>query len=206
MLFWSKPERDEIARFLDSQAGRDFSYTEVGQSRGPIPSGFTVDQNRVQIGLGAEAFERAMAALRNWKMFEVPRVTLCWPETPIEPDRCVAVLVSHWGFWSLNAARIVYVIDEPREVSRFGFAYGTLPDHAEIGEERFSVERNHSDDSVWHDLRAFSRPGTLAKFVYPLAGRLQLEFGAESKKATVRAVATADDYAEAARVSARTRW
>ena len=206
LLFWSKPEHDEIARFLDSQAGRDFSYTEVGQSRGPMPFGFTIDQNRVQLGKGADVFARAKAAICAWKMFEYPRVALCWPDTPIEPGRCVAVLVSHWGFWSLNAARIVYVIEEPGEVSRFGFAYGTLSDHAEIGEERFSVEWNHSDDSVWYDLRAFSRPGALAKCVYPLARRLQLEFGAESKKAMVRAVAPADDYAEAARVSARTRW
>src|SRR6202012_2869500 len=179
-LFWSKPGRDAIAKFLDSQAGRNFSYAEVGQSRGPMPSGFTIDQNRVQLGTGAKAFERAKAALCAWKMFEYPRITLCWPETPIEPGRCVAVLVSHWGFWSLNAARIVYVIEEQGDVARFGFAYGTLPDHAEIGEERFSVEWNHSDDSVWYDLRAFSRPGALAKCVYPLACRLQLEFGAES--------------------------
>jgi uncharacterized protein (UPF0548 family) len=188
LLFWSRPGRNEIVRFLDSQAGRDFSYAEVGQSRGPMPPGFTIDQNRVQLGTGAETFERAKAAVCAWKMFEYPRVTLCWPNTPIEPDRCVAVLVSHWGFWSLNAARIVYVIDEQGDVTRFGFAYGTLPDHAEIGEERFSVEWNRADDSVWYDLRAFSRPGMLAKLVYPLSRRLQLEFAAESKRAMVRAV------------------
>jgi uncharacterized protein (UPF0548 family) len=171
-----------------------------------MPSGFTVDQNRVQLGTGAKAFERAKAALCAWKMFEYPRITLCWPETPIEPGRCVAVLVSHWGFWSLNAARIVYVIEEQGDAARFGFAYGTLPDHAEIGEERFSVDWNRADNSVWYDVRAFSRPGTLAKFAYPLARTLQLEFGNESKKAMVRAVAAAENHAEAARVSARTRW
>jgi uncharacterized protein (UPF0548 family) len=206
LLFWSMPGRDEIVRFLDSQVGRDFSYKEVGQSLGLMPSGFTTDQNRVQVGTGAESFARAKAALCAWKMFDYPRVKLCWTDTPIEPGRCVAVLVSHWSFWSLNAARIVYVLDEPGDIERFGFAYGTLPDHAEIGEERFSVEWNRADDSVWYDLRAFSRPGTLAKLIHPLTRRLQLEFGSESKKAMVRAVATAEDYAEAARVSARTRW
>ena len=170
-----------------------------------MPSGFTIDQNRVQVGRGAEAFAHAQAALCAWKMFDYPRATLCWPDTPIQPGQCVAVLVSHWGFWSLNAARIVYVIDEQGDVVRFGFAYGTLPDHAEIGEERFLVEWNRADDSVWYDVRAFSRPGTLTKLVYPFARRLQLEFGAESKRAMVRAVAASDNYAEAARVSARTR-
>jgi uncharacterized protein (UPF0548 family) len=170
-----------------------------------MPSGFLIDQNRVQLGTGAKVFERAKAAVRSWKMFELPKVELCWPDTPIEVGRCLAILVSHWGFWSLNAARIVYVMEELGEVDRFGFAYGALPDHAEIGEERFSVEWNHADDSVWYDLRAFSRPSTLTKFVYPLARRLQKEFATESKKGMVRAVATAENYAEAARVSDRTR-
>jgi uncharacterized protein (UPF0548 family) len=170
-----------------------------------MPSGFTIDQNRVQLGLGDEVFERAKAALRDWKMFELPNVELCWPDTPIEVGRCVAVLVSHWGFWSFNAARIVYVFDEQGEIDRSGFAYGTLRDHAEIGEERFSVEWNHADDSVWYDLRAFSRPGTLTKLVFPLARRLQKQFAIESKKAMLRAVVAAEDYAEAERVSARTR-
>jgi len=177
---------------LDSQTGRAFSYTEVGQSAGSMPSGFTIDQSRVQIGRGATDFDRAKAALRNWKMFEIPQVTLCWPDTPIEAGRCVAILVSHWGFWSLNAARIVYVLDEEDEVTRFGFAYGTLLEHGEIGEERFSVEWNHADDSVWYDVRAFSRPATLTKFVYPLARRLQSEFATESKKAMLRTVARKD--------------
>jgi uncharacterized protein (UPF0548 family) len=158
-----------------------------------MPSGFTVDQNRIQLGNGAEAFARAKAAVCAWKMFDHPRIALCWPDTPIETGRCVAVLVSHWGFWSLNAVRIVCVIDEQGDVSRFGFAYGTLADHAEIGEERFSVEWNHADDSVWYDVRAFSRPGILTKLVYPFARKLQREFGMESKKAMVRAVTNVAD-------------
>ena len=45
----------------------------------------------------------------------------------------VAVVVRHYGFWSLNACRIVYVLDDTApdgtEVRRVGFAYGTLPEH-----------------------------------------------------------------------------
>ncbi|NYH00326.1 DUF1990 domain-containing protein [Schumannella luteola] len=52
-------------------------------------------------------------------------------------------------------ARVVYVVDEP---NRRGFAYGTLPGHAERGEEAFIVERS-DDGSVWVSIRAFSRPG-----------------------------------------------
>ncbi|MET0304134.1 MAG: DUF1990 domain-containing protein [Microbacteriaceae bacterium] len=51
-------------------------------------------------------------------------------------------------------ARVVYVVDEP---NRKGFAYGTLPGHAERGEEAFVVDRT-DDGSVWLTIRAFSRP------------------------------------------------
>lgn len=43
-------------------------------------------------------------------------------------------------------------------IARFGFAYGTLPGHVESGEERFQIEWHRSDDSVWYDILAFSRP------------------------------------------------
>jgi alpha-ketoglutarate-dependent taurine dioxygenase len=45
-------------------------------------------------------------------------------------------------------------------VRRFAFAYGTLAEHAESGEERFQVEWRE-DDSVWYDILAFSRPNQL---------------------------------------------
>jgi uncharacterized protein (UPF0548 family) len=79
--------------------------------------------------------------------------------------------------WSLNACRVVYVIDEPE---RFGFAYGTLPNHIERGEERFLIERQ-SDDSVWYDILAFSQPRhplVRAGFLY--ARRLQKRFARDS--------------------------
>ena len=68
----------------------------------------------------------------------------------------------HLRFFSLNACRIVYTIDsggdEDGVIKRYGFAYGTLAEHAERGEERFSVEWHAEDDSVWYDLFAFSWP------------------------------------------------
>ena len=55
----------------------------------------------------------------------------------------------------MNACRIVYVIDEQGSSERYGFAYGTLPDHMERGEERFTVEFDTDDQTVWYDLYAF---------------------------------------------------
>jgi uncharacterized protein (UPF0548 family) len=48
------------------------------------------------------------------------------------------------------------VVDEDGPVSRYGFAYGTLADHGESGEERFTVEWNRSSDKVFYDILAFS--------------------------------------------------
>ena len=65
------------------------------------------------------------------------------------------------------------------EARRFGFAYGTLPDHVECGEERFTVECGQ-DDSVWYDILAFSRPRhPLAKLGQPLVRRWQKQFAQE---------------------------
>ena len=49
------------------------------------------------------------------------------------------------------------MIDEGLREKKFGFAYGTLPDHAGSGEERFLVEMD-DEEIVWYDILAFSRP------------------------------------------------
>jgi uncharacterized protein (UPF0548 family) len=56
------------------------------------------------------------------------------------------------------ACRIVRVVDEP---GRYGFAYGTLPEHPEEGEERFVVTRDEHDGMVVFEVVAFSRPHDL---------------------------------------------
>ncbi len=99
-------------------------------------------------------------------------------------------MVRHFGFWSLNACRVVYVVeDETSNGRRYGFAYGTLSDHAEKGEERFTVEWNLEDDAVWYDILAFSRPRKyLALMAYPLSRSLQRRFAVASKTAMLAAV------------------
>lgn len=122
-------------------------------------------------------------------MFSMPWVSLHWPSAPIQVGTDVAVLIHHFGFYSLNACRIVYVVDEKGPTERFGFAYGTLAEHAESGEERFTVEWNRYDDSVWYDILAFSRPRQiLARLGYPLSRSLQRKFGKDSKLAMLQSV------------------
>lgn len=189
MFFLAKPHPDRIRTFLSAQRNQPFSYSPVGASRGQMPSGYTVDRNRIRLGQGPEVFDRAVNAMRQWKMFDMPWVHLCWPDTPLRESATVAVLVLHLGFWSLNACRIVYVMEENASPTKFGFAYGTLLDHAERGEERFSVEFHPEDQSVWYDLYAFSRPSPLARLAYPFTRALQKRFARDSKRAMQKAVA-----------------
>jgi uncharacterized protein (UPF0548 family) len=187
----AKPNREAIEAYIAAQKGEPHSYPEAGRTReAPAAvAGYTVDHNRIQLGAGREAFERAKRAIQVWKMFEMPWVQICWPTAPIVVGTDVAMMAKHFGFWSLNPCRIVYVLDEDSAgIERYGFAYGTLRGHAEIGEERFSVEFHQADASVWYDLYAFSRPGPVARMGAQLARRLQAQFVRESKVAMLSAV------------------
>ena len=190
MFLLNKPNESFIRRFLDGQKDSPFSYTEVGASRAAVaPPRYNVDHNRILLGGGRETFSKAIEAVNNWKMFEVNWLRLCWPDAPIAAGTTVGILVRHLGFWSLNACRVVYVIEEKGAVERYGFAYGTLPAHAERGEERFSVEYHHDGGGVWYDLYAFSQPRhVLARAGYPFSRMLQKQFAGESQKAMLKAV------------------
>jgi uncharacterized protein (UPF0548 family) len=188
MFSLSKPTPDIIHAFLAAQKDRQFSYPPVGASRTTVPGGYLVDHNRVQLGVGSAVFERARDAITQWKMFAMSWLELCWPNVAIVAGSTVAVVVHHLGFWSLNACRIVYTIEDRGAVERYGFAYGTLSDHAEMGEERFTVEFQTSDETVWYDIYAFSRPRPLARLAYPFTRALQKRFASDSKKAMQRAV------------------
>ena len=186
MFLIHRPEERRIREVLASQAGAGFSYPEVGATRTQAPAGYQVHRQCFALGSGPEAFERARQAVRQWKMFEMGWLELCWPRAAIIPGSTVAVLAHHLGFWSLHVARIVYVIDEPR---KYGFAYGTLAEHAESGEEWFGVEQR-DDNSVWYKVLAFSREKhALAKIGYPFTRSLQRKFRRDSGRAMQRAVA-----------------
>lgn len=191
MFLLSEPNEESIRQFLTTQKGKPFSYSEIGLTRREIaPNGYSVDHNRIKIGKGRAAFERAVEAVRNWKMFDLDWTNICFDNTPIETGQTVAILISHLGFWSLNAAQIVYTLNEANdEIERFGFAYGTLAEHGERGEERFTVEYHKRDESVRYDLFAFSQPNyLLAKIGYPVTRYLQRQFAIESKAAMQKAV------------------
>jgi uncharacterized protein (UPF0548 family) len=189
MFRLTKPSDEELRRFLSTQKDSPFSYPEVGASARTLPQGYTVDRNSTQLGRGEAKWQRAVEAIRGWKMFNISWIHVYPPAAPIEVGTEVAVVVSHFGFYSLNACRIVYVVEEENLVKRFGFAYGTLEEHVESGEERFTVEWHSADNRVSYDIFAFSRPRSfLARFAYPLSRSVQRKFGRDSKAAMLNAV------------------
>jgi uncharacterized protein (UPF0548 family) len=189
MFFLVKPLDRELRHFISQLSKSSYSYFDIGATASIIPHSYTVDHNRIRLGSGAAIWSRAVEAIKSWEMFSTGWTQLCWPDTPVREGADVAILIRHFGFYSLNGARIVYLVDDDGPVKRFGFAYGTLVGHADSGEERFMVEWNQQDDSVWYDLLAFSRPShLLSRLGFPLARSLQRRFAADSKARMAAAV------------------
>lgn len=160
-----RPTPARINRFIDTQRKLPFTYDEVGASRSirineahPLPRRYHINHNRVRLGTGIELYEKAKAAVSRWEMFQLAWASICWPDTPIRQGSTIAILSKTNGIWTLNACRIAYMMEDFGDMERFGFGYGTLPGHVADGEERFMVEWNRPDDSVWFDIYSFAEP------------------------------------------------
>ena len=189
MLMLRRPSTGTIREFLAAQSKLNFTYSAVGFTATTPPPGYAVDHTRIKLGEGERVFTAAQAALRRWDQFRLGWVEARVREGPIETGEVVAVVARLFGLWWLNACRVVYVVEELGVIRRFGFAYGTLPDHAGTGEERFLVEWDQSNGAVYYDILAFSRPHQLLpRLGYPYLRRVQRRFGKESAAAMLRAV------------------
>ncbi len=180
-----RPSPKQIAEFITQSRNLPLSYHPIGIAQAD-PPGFKVDEVSAVIGRGPAIFEDAKLALTKWRQFALGWVELFPLEASIEPDRSVAVLARHLGCWSLNGCRVVYLIDE--DARRFGFAYGTLTNHAECGEEIFEVSMNESDEVIYR-IRAVSKPrAAFARIGYPITRLFQAKFRRDSIAAMRRAV------------------
>ena len=188
MFLARRPSRQAIERFITDSRGLPLSYDQAGLAQGS-PADYDVDQTLVTIGHGEAAFERAKAALAAWKHFDFNWVEVSPPAASIEPGSVVAVLVRHLGFWSLSGCRILHVLGDRTRGPTFGFAYGTLVNHVEQGEEIFDVSLRSDTREVVYRIRAASRPrAVLARLGYPIARVLQARFRRDSGEAMRRAV------------------
>ena len=141
------------------------------------------------IGHGHADFERARAALIAWKQFDIGWVEMFPRHAPVAVGTVVTVLIRHLGFWSLNGCRVLYSVGSLDDAARFGFAYGTLTNHAESGEELFEVFIDPQTREVIYRIRAISWPqATLARVGQPIVRVLQERFRDHSAAAMKGAI------------------
>lgn len=186
MFLRSRPTQDTIEGFLEVSQGLPFSY-QLGVLDRPSDD-FTIDEAVGILGRGAETFERAKVALANWRHFDLGWVELFPPDAPIVANTVVVVLIRHLRLWSLNGCRLLKTTGDRDGGTKFGFAYGTLTNHAEMGEELFEVEMNPQTGDVTYRIRAASKPRAfLARVGYPVTRSLQARFRRDSIAAMQRA-------------------
>lgn len=187
MFLSRRPSTADIQRFVDRSRALPLSYGPTGIVRHPS-HGYRFDEQVVVIGHGEADFERARLAIMGWKHFDIGWVEVFPRQAAIEAGTVVAVLIRHLGFWSLNGARLLYTVGGSQGEGAFGFAYGTLTNHAESGEELFEVFVNHDNGDVSYRIRAVSWPQSiLARIGQPMVRVLQERFRRDSAAAMKRA-------------------
>lgn len=138
---------------LSDLAALRLTYPEVGATAGPMPPGYRHVRQSAVIGSGRPRFDEAAEAVMRWGMLRGAGVRVR-PTTEVAEVGSEVIV----GLGPVQApCRVVYVVDEP---DRRGFAYGTLPGHAETGEELFAVRYDPANALVYAEVAAFSRHGT----------------------------------------------
>lgn len=197
MLFLLKPSENSIRSRLAERAAMTYSYPHVGATRSKPPAGWRINHLRLQVGTGRAKFDTVVNALFSWKLLAIDGLEV-FPSTPtLDRNTDVAILSRHFGIWSVDFCRVIYLLrDEPEQdgkVLRTGFGYGTLPGHAVRGEEIFSVEWHPATDEVWYDIYSFSLPATpLVRLIAPIARATQKRFVRASLEKAARPAAQPD--------------
>jgi len=192
MFSFSRPSKAAIASLLTKAEHMSLSYAPIGIARARSVPRFNLDETTTVVGHGEADFARAVDALTAWKHMRLGWLEVVPREPSIEVGTTVLVMVRHVGMWSLNGCRVVYSVEESTGVyTSFGFAYGTLTEHAERGEEIFEVRFDRRSGDVVYRIRAASQPrALLAKFGSPLARHLQERFRRDSCEAMRMATAS----------------
>lgn len=129
-------------RIIERARGHQPSYDFAGALLSDDPPALALDIARV-VGRGDAAFAAAVACLRRFGPQRA--VATVWPDdATVAPGADLIVALGIGPITIVALDRVVGIVDEPR---RWGFAYGTLPGHIEVGEEAF-VANHHADDTV----------------------------------------------------------
>lgn len=176
-------DADAAERILATGRTQEPTYTDVGALLRADPPTPDLDAER-ELGRGADVFDRAVASFQR---FDAARAAgTVWPaDATVVAGSTVLVAVALGPVRLAALNRIVAVVDEP---DRWGFAYGTLPGHVEVGEEAFVVTRR-PDDVVVARITARSRsalPGH--RLLQPLVVPIQRRYARRYLDVVERAV------------------
>lgn len=174
-----KPSPERLLRWLESWSDVPLSYTP------PLNDGFIADGHEIRLGSGEDGYRKACEALDTWVTFPEWAEVARHEATGQKIGQIVAMVTRICGLWWVNPCRILRRTDSDHT---HGFIYGTLPAHAECGEEQFVIEKR-SDGSVWYVIRAFSHPRHwMAWLAFPLARWWQCRFVRDSQRRMMAAV------------------
>jgi uncharacterized protein (UPF0548 family) len=156
---------------LSALAAAPFTYDDVGATRsGPLPPGYAHAEHEAVVGAGAAAFERAVAAVFDWRAQRAAGLLVRATGSPRQAGTVVVLTAGlPWLGYDIPCRVVWARTDGPEQ----GFGYGTLPGHPESGEEAFVVAR-HDDGTVVFRTRVFSRLATpLARLGGPVSRAVQ---------------------------------
>lgn len=176
-----RPSDETLIGIWEEQSTLPITYKNEGMTRDGGQRGFTHHKSAVTLKPGT--FEAAREHLRSWGAQRGAGFGV-YPERPVARGMTVLVYGRLGPLYTSVCCRVVYVIDEE---DRWGFAYGTLPHHAECGEESFVVSKD-KEGNVTFVVESLSRPAeALARLGSPIARAIQ----ARVTKRYLSAVATA---------------
>lgn len=175
---------DRAAQLLERARAAEPTSGPIGETFEIDPAAADLFVERV-VGVGADDFAAAVACFRG--LDSQRSVATVWPhEATATVGETVLIALAFGPVTVVGINRIVAVVDE---ADRWAFAYGTLPGHAEVGEEAFVVE-HRPDDTVVARVVAVARvalPG--ARLLQPLVVPLQRRFAHRYLEAVDDAVA-----------------
>ena len=156
---FGRPTDAQLDALIAQKAGLEVSYDFVGSTlhsdQWPGRTQYTKSRD---LDSGVATFAAAIDGLRSWACHGGIGAEVYPADAPIEEGTTLLVILPVGPIRIIVPDRIVAVIDEP---DRFGFAYGTLPGHQEVGEESYLVER-HGDGRVTATIAVDARAATKA--------------------------------------------
>lgn len=155
----------------EALAAAPFTYPGVGATRDRrAPAGHPSREATAVVGWGPAAFDRAVAAVFDWRMQRAAGLRVTASGSPRDPGTVVVLTA---GLPRLGYDIPCRVVWSQTTGDEQGFAYGSLPGHPESGEEAFLVSRT-DDGTVVFTTWVFSRLASpLARLGGPVSRLVQ---------------------------------